>query len=70
MVTKNAVFMRSVAFRKRLENFINVGMRKIFCAPQIIFRYTMKHTLMQNPRVFWRTLPVSKILWMISFRSV
>lgn len=34
------------------------------------FRYTMKHTLMQNPRVFWRTLPVSKILWMISFRSV
>lgn len=34
------------------------------------FRYTMKHTLMQNPRVFWHTLPVSKILWMISFRSV
>ena len=52
------------------ENFINVGMRKIFYAPQIIFRYTMKRTLMQNPRVFWRTLRVSKILWMISFRSV
>lgn len=52
------------------ENFINVGMRKIFCAPQIIFRYTMKRTLMQNPRVFWRTLRVSGILWMISFRSV
>lgn len=52
------------------ENFINVGMRKIFYARRIIFRYTMKHTLMQNPRVFWHTLPVSKILWMISFRSV
>ena len=52
------------------ENFINVGMRKIFYAPQIIFRYTMKRTLMQNPRVFWRTLRISKILWMISFRSV
>lgn len=52
------------------ENFINVGMRQIFYARRIIFRYTMKHTLMQNPRVFWHTLPVSKILWMISFRSV
>lgn len=52
------------------ESFINVGMRKIFYALRIIFRYTMKHTLMQNPRVFWHTLPVSKILWMISFRSV
>ena len=52
------------------ENFINVGMRKIFCALRINFRYTMKRTLKQNPREFWRKLRVSKILWMISLRSV
>ena len=68
-------FVKIVSSRKKSracmqENFINVGMRKIFYARRIIFRYTMKHTLMQNPRVFWHTLPVSKILWMISFRSV
>ena len=68
-------FVKIVSSRKKSracmqESFINVGMRKIFCALRIIFRYTMKRTLMQNPRVFWRTLPVSKILWMISFRSV
>lgn len=68
-------FVKIVSSRRKSracmqENFINVGMRKIFYARRIIFRYTMKRTLMQNPRVFWHTLPVSKILWMISFRSV